>query len=276
MTRDPNRHSVDASSIRVALAVIVFALVELTAGPSGTYISGQIREPSTPRAIAERLADIGESVCDAILLPEKAGHPPTVVASFDNSGRGFCNTVRRIRADPIPRDIQSFQVWMVPHVGTVVTDLNGDGVWELVLPRAISSYEGAQACVAAVPVVYTCRLDTCEEEVAPYHAFYAETLARLADAIVNARARGENVLRGEACRMLESAKVRRMLGEEPRAGSEQAETWMKSPESILRRMAVTIFADVDDPTARERLEILVADDDPTVANSARGALERLQ
>jgi hypothetical protein len=47
---------------------------------------------------------------------------------------------------------------------------------------------------------------------------------------------------------------------------------MKSADRILRRRAVAVLADIDDPSARKNLALLASDRDPAVASLARRSM----
>jgi hypothetical protein len=238
----------------------------------------QQSEPRLARlkAIAEQaVSGKGSSVCDARELPGNTGRPPMIVASLDTSGRHFCNEIVLIRNGVPPTVVQDIEAWWADDLSTVVRDLRGTGDFELVVPQAISTYQGARACIATFPVVYTCSASACVDSRSQFVDFYTQTLSELQQELATLVKKGpDQDTRRAPCATMEADKVRRLLGIDARAGFETARQWMKSSDPSLREHAVAVFADINDAASRERLKTLAADPDPGVAVTARNYLRR--
>jgi hypothetical protein len=67
----------------------------------------------------------------------------TIVASLDFSGRHFCNLIARVSRTRPPMVMQKIDAWEADDLSKVLVDFDHDGIAELIVPRAISNYEGA-------------------------------------------------------------------------------------------------------------------------------------
>ena len=208
---------------------------------------------------------IGASVCDVGLLPASARRPATIVAVVDFSGRLFCNSVVRVGQTEPPVLLQELPGWWVGYLdtadGPVVQDVNGDGEADLVVPAAVSDYEGDRTCVATVPFVYRCGAERCVDASAAAPAFYRALQQRLAARIRELEMLPAAAGRGDLpCLAMAAAKAERLQGANPRAGLRLAEQWMDEADPSRRRKAIWILADIlavtGDPDARARLEAL--------------------
>ena len=207
----------------------------------------------------------GASVCDVGLLPASARRPATIVAVVDYSGRLFCNSVVRVADTDPPLLLQELPGWWVAYLdtadGPVVQDVNGDGEADLVVPAAVSDYEGDRTCVATVPFVYRCGAEQCVDASAAAPAFYRALQRRLAARIRELETLPAAAGRGDLpCLAMAAAKAERLQGANPRAGQRLAEQWMDDIDPSRRRKAIWILADIlavtGDPHARARLEAL--------------------
>jgi len=205
------------------------------------------------------------NVCDVILLtaPRTA---PTIVASLDFSGRHFCDMIARVSRTRPPMVMQKIDAWEADDLSKVVVDFDRDGIAELIVPRAISNYEGA-ACIAVVPVIYKCSSTRCEDVTRRFPTMVRQWIDRQTE---YQRSLHDDVDEDtEACFSMERSKVQRMLGENRRAGFADAREWMNSQNPRLRRKAAAVFGDIGDAASRANLLTLERDPDPTVVSIAR-------
>ena len=207
----------------------------------------------------------GASVCDVGLLPASARRPATIVAVVDFSGRLFCNSVVRVGHTEPPVMLQELPGWWVASLdsvdGPVVRDVNGDGEADLVVPAAVSDYEGDRTCVATVPFVYRCGAERCVDASAAAPAFYRALQQQLAARIRELEASPADAGRVDLpCLAMAAAQAERLQGGNPRAGLRLAEQWMDHADPSRRRKAIWILADIlaatRDPHIRVRLDVL--------------------
>jgi hypothetical protein len=255
------------------LLSIVMAIAGGISVPSLGIAESPVRIPQGDdlRALAKRALVEWATVCDAIAISGIKGSAQTIVASVDYSGRRFCNAVVLVSPNSPPVVLQAIDAWNVEVVSKIITDVNKDGRPELVIPTALTEYEGARACVATVPIVYECSSGECRSSVNEYRGFYV--------------GRGDEVLRAmgqlsidaqedrRACLTVEHDKISRMLGIDLRAGFRVAEQWAKNPDPLVRRRAVAVLRDIGDAPSKARLQVLAADSDSTVSSRAVAALE---
>jgi hypothetical protein len=265
-----------SSGLGLTPILISLAVLAMVIGAAESFA-----QPSEPRlaqlkAIAEQVvSEKGASVCDARDLPGGAGRPPMIVASLDMSGRRFCNEIMLIRNGVPPTVVQSIQAWWANDLSTVVLDLRGTGDFELVVPQAISDYEGTRACIATFPVVYTCSASSCVDSSSQFVDFDAQELNELQRELATLQNSGpDQDTRRAPCATMEADKIRRLLGMDSRAGFETASLWMRSSDPTLREKAVAVFGDIGGAASRQGLQTLAADPDPAVALAARLHLGR--
>ncbi len=78
---------------------------------------------------------------------------------------------------------------------------------------------------------------------------------------------------GPDCVKAEAAKIERFLGISRDAGMADAIKWSESDNQFTREFAANVFADIGTPEALKYLNTLAADSDPSVAVSAKDALQ---
>jgi hypothetical protein len=158
----------------------------------------------------------------------------------------------------------------------VLVDLDQDAVPELVLPTAISGYEGGAEPIAVVPVVYRCSAGTCAVATKEFPEFLTQERNRRVAAFQAGRRGGSaSAASVAACFVMEVAYLNRERGADPRSGFDSAVEWMASPDPAFRRKAIWLFEAIGDLESRQRLEALAADPDSTVADAARRRVEML-
>ncbi len=169
----------------------------------------------------------------------------------------------------------------------VIEDLDGDGKPELIFPTEVDlgDYRGTRP-VAMWTAVYKWNGERFEEAAKQFREFYQQRVlpdlereiqklsAPLpADATDTYREVREEEL---AAALMSRDKIARATGEDPDAGVERARQWLKSPNSNLRRNALSVFKDIPEGYFKTELQVLAADLDPTVARPAEITLERLE
>jgi hypothetical protein len=251
---------------------------EIDAAQTATHTTARL-SPGEIFETAQRVVGSDVAVCDVVSLPIRGSKMSDILASVDMSGRRFCNELVRIRLGKRPSTVQSIAAWMVDHPVSILRDLDRDGFPELLVPADFSPYEGAQACVAAVPVVYACSSNTCVDASSRFRSFYEregrnQERALLRDLATSEVMGADYDRRGLACKIMEIDKLRRMAGIDDQAGLDIAMKWKNSADPLLRRKAVAIFSDIDDDAARKELRDLANDSDPLVANYAEICLAR--
>jgi hypothetical protein len=243
------------------------------------HAQAQSQRPAAPQqgsaqAVAERALDGDGRVCDAVFLQSPPGRSGAVLASVDLSGR-FCNEIVLIQAGDPPSIRQQIPAWGVDSLSSVLRDVDRNGDVELVVPRLLSDYEGAAACMATTPVVYKCSDVACTDVSDQYGGVYAGELESRRRRLAAVENKGpDEDAREIPCLVMAIDKLQRVLGMNPHAGFEVAEEWMRSADPLVRRRAASVFSDIDDAPSRQRLEVLANDADPRVASAARVFLAR--
>ncbi len=204
-----------------------------------------------------------------------------LLASIDYSGRHFCNTVVAIGKRISGFQIHELAAWQVDEVSDIIRDLDHDGGIELAIPQPLSDYEGGQHCMATWTRLYRWRNGHFEDASASFRQFYENRLRQLIAAAPSVapgpRESASPARRDEeesGCALMEADKIRRFLGMSARAGFAQAVAWMGSADTSLRRKAIRVFDDIGDKDSLAKLGVLARDTDPSVAQAARGALQR--
>jgi hypothetical protein len=254
--------------VRWLLMGVVLAIVVAGARAQSQTSADQ----ESMRRTAQAVIDQDAQVCDVARL-HSVQTPALMIATIDMSGRRFCNQLAVIvlgnPASPSPASlVQYIDVSIMGKAASALRDLDGDGNDEIVVPRAISSYEGVRACVAVVPAVFSCSPKGCTEVGQNFPGFYRDELRWRRDQI---SAKDGVAEIDRPCRLMEAAKLERALGDDPRAGMDLADSWATAEDPALRRKSVDIFADIADETAASRLLSLASDPDPGVASYARAA-----
>ena len=207
----------------------------------------------------------GGTICDVGRLPQSATRPDTVVAVIDYSGRLFCNTVARVNPTAPPELLQEISGWWVgtlaPGGLELIQDVDGDGEHELIVPTAISDYEGTRACIATLPHVYRCDARRCVDVSDEVPDFFRRWRRQLTERLREVRAAADDSQRRDVpCLRMAAHKADRFAGGSSAATVALADEWARSTDRYLRRKAVWMLSDVwvetADPAIRRRLERL--------------------
>ena len=251
----------------IAFGLLVCVAIPVNAALWPAVQGVQATLPDAKSIATEAIAGTDTTVCDAVIVPADRSSEKHVLASVDGSGRRFCNGLLRITVTGRPTVLQTIDTWQVERVADVVSDLDQDGTNELVIPTAISDYEGAN-CIAVVPMVYTCASGKCAVAPTRFRDFYVRKASEAARRLVG------GTPESTVCTTMERDKLLRLAGSNPRAGFDGASQWMNHPSPSLRRKAVRVFADIADDASRSHLRTLTTDRDPIVSASAEHALKR--
>ena len=173
-----------------------------------------------------------------------------------------------------PVIVQEIPAWNAARVQDLLRDLDGDGNPELVVAQAFSEYEGANACVAHVPTVFTCSSGRCLGTTTDFQGYYIGELESRSRRVQDLQDSGASADGRLSCVVMERDKLQRRLAFDARAGFQLATQWMASADPLLRKEAVAVFADIGGSESRARLEVLRQDPSGAVATSAQSALER--
>lgn len=210
---------------------------------------------------------IGGSVCDVGLLPASKRRKETIVAVIDFSGRLFCNTLVRVSWVQPPLLLQEISGWWIgsltPAAVQVVQDINGDNEPDLVVPTAISDYEGTRACTATFPFIYSCGAERCIDVSDQSPEFYRSWQDSLVSELLESEASSSGAQRDNIpCLVMAVGKSQRLVGMNPKAGLSTAKQWTRSTDPFLQRKAVWTLSDIHvatgDSSVLEELKMLAA------------------
>ena len=208
---------------------------------------------------------IGGSVCDVGLLPASKRRKETIVAVIDFSGRLFCNTLVRVSWVQPPLLLQEISGWWIgsltPAAVQIIQDIDGDNEPDLVVPTAISYYEGTRACTATLPFVYSCSAERCIDVSDQSPEFYRTWQDSLISELLKSEASSSGAQRDNIpCLVMAIDKSQRLVGMNPKAGLSTAKQWARSTDLFLQRKAVWILSDIyvatGDSSVLKELKIL--------------------
>lgn len=189
-----------------------------------------------------------------------------LIASLDGNGRQSCNEIAVIEKDGATIKVANrIKVWMIMDVGHALRDLDEDGRLELAVEEPWMPSEGAAHCHAVWGRVYRWQDGHFVDASLSYPALYRAREKEL-EAMIP-------LLADPSCAQMELDKISRFLGLAPKAGYDRALAWMKSDDGSLRRKAAAVFADIGDAGSKKNLSLLAQDNDPLVAESARGYMD---
>ena len=208
---------------------------------------------------------IGGSVCDVGLLPASKRRKETIVAVIDFSGRLFCNTLVRVSWVQPPLLLQEISGWWIgsltPAAVQIIQDIDGDNEPDLVVPTAISDYEGTRACTATLPFVYSCSAERCSDVSDQSPEFYRTWQDSLISELLKSEASSSGAQRDNIpCLVMAIDKSQRLVGMNPKAGLSTAKQWARSTDLFLQRKAVwilsVIYVATGDSSVLKELKIL--------------------
>jgi hypothetical protein len=197
-------------------------------------------------------------------LPASKRRKETVVAIIDFSGRLFCNTLVRVSLVQPPLLLQEISGWWIgsltPTTVQIIQDINGDNEPDLVVPTAISDYEGTRACTATLPFVYSCGAERCIDVSDQSPEFYRAWQDSLISELLKLEASSRGAQRDKPCLMMAIGKSQRLVGMNPKAGLSTAQQWTRSTDLFLQRKAVWTLSDIyvatGDSSVLKELQIL--------------------
>lgn len=242
---------------------------------SGTQLLAVTPPPKTVEALARRLLGSEANLCSFKFADLSDDQFIELVASIDFSGRKFCNTILVVKKISGVFHAEQTEAWGVDNVGDVIVSIDGGKGRQLVIPKAISAYEGT-GCVATWPAIYAYDGARLVDSTQSFQSFYQQKILSLAGKIASAQA-NTSISESEndnevACLQMQQDKIKRVLGIDAKAGLDSALDWAQSNDSLLRGKAVSVFADIADAESLDRLKALTSDPDTGVAASARIAL----
>jgi hypothetical protein len=215
-------------------------------------------------------------VCSAGFFKIAASETESLVISIDVNGRHFCNDIEVIHRGPNGLTVQGIEAWDTDNVKDLVCDIGKNGTNVLVIPTALSDYEGANSCSGAWSRIFTMQAGVLADRSAAFREFYRERLHSLPAEMQKLRSRDPEDATGDnaICLQMESDKIRRFLGISPKAGEARAMQWINSRNEFLRRKGIAVLAGIGDQKSMEVLRSHTADPDPSVALAAKWALGR--
>ncbi len=277
----------DVMSKTIILAVLLTALCIRTqcaqaqavaapvlASANWSATSAQPLTASTPSSAAVqalvnylRQADGGGfSVCASRFANLRNSGTLSLVATV-NQGTGFCNYI-----DIVDKSSSGFAIDEIvgsrgsgENLSQVVQDLNGDGIFELIVDTDFTNYEGASHCVASWPVIYGWTGSSYADVSAQFKSYYQQQLQTLQQ---EASPTPDDADYAE-CQAAETAKIERFLGLNPVAGLDDAIKWAGSTNPAERQFALPILRDIGTPEALADIQTLSHDSSPVVSAMAK-------
>ncbi len=233
---------------------------------SGDWAIGSIRNADVTPAQVKSLLEAAEAdgydvgdVCDYSFADIAGDGFYRLIVTVDVSGRRFCNNLEIISNDGTVQHIDAW-LWDVGKAAALV--VKGDGHEDLRVPQTFTDYEGANSCIAVIPIYYR----FSGGKFVPAITEHAEDYQAL-------RERLSSSPPADMCDEIEADKVNRLLGDKT-AGFSHAEAWMTSSDPLVREKAVRVFQDIGDAASKADLKVLATDKDPGVAMAAGGAVQQ--
>lgn len=242
------------------------------------------KSPSSSEIHAFILAVIGvqpdeATVCSASFVELRGSDEEALVASIDVSGRRLCNQIEVIHknADSITfQELNAFGIIDI-DVESIIGEPGKGGRSALVVPTALSPYEGANSCMATWSKIYEFQAGALVDRSATFKEFYKAQLKSVQKEIPRARRDDAENHRDQAvCLQMEADKLERFLGISPDAGEEEALNWIDSKNEYLRRKGFAVLADIRDKKSVAVLENYAKGSDPELAAEAKFALTKMK
>ena len=216
-----------------------------------------------------------QDVCSAGLFKIAKSKTESLVVSIDVNGRHFCNDLEVIHRGANGLTVQAIDEPGSDNVRDIVRDVGKNGMNVLVIPTALSDYEGANSCAAAWERIFVLQAGTMVDRSDEFRDFYRVRLNALPAEMQEIRSgKGQADLAGDngICLQMESDKIKRFLGISPKAGEDKAIGWINSRDEFLRRKGSAVLLEIGDSKSLAVLARFAKDSDPVVAYEAKRAL----
>jgi hypothetical protein len=218
------------------------------------------------------------SVVDGFTFAQLERGKMYLVAVTDASGRDFFNYLQ-LRYCGSATCTDAVVDAVPPHnLSEEVTDLDGDGVDEIVAKNWAGGYEGAATESIYTYMIYKI-IDGKPVDVSDrYKSYYESTLLPRMKAnitVLRAQAVGhaEELERIDALDTAAQDDYQRRILKNSRAGLDHAKAWIHSDNERLRDYAVQTFTAISDPEVEQILTQMKADPNAATAKAASWALE---
>jgi hypothetical protein len=99
-----------------------------------------------------------------------------LIALVDITGRGFFNNIHIVYRRPEGLVTRELHGLGLENLDQAVTDLDRDGVYEIVLPQAVSDYHGATKPTPVLPEVYAWTGNEYEKASSRFPAYYRDVV----------------------------------------------------------------------------------------------------
>jgi hypothetical protein len=99
-----------------------------------------------------------------------------LVALVDITGRGLFNNIHIVYRRPEGLVIRELHGFGLESLDQAVTDLNRDGVYEIVLPQSVSDYAGAAKPTPVLPEVYAWTGNEYDKASSRFPAYYRDVV----------------------------------------------------------------------------------------------------
>jgi hypothetical protein len=209
-----------------------------------------------------------------------------LVASLDNSGRAFYNTVIVIRKRNGRFESQGITSWNPRDYSRhdfskELVDLNGDGVKEIVAYQPMTDYEGAVNPIAFWPSVYQWSGQSYIKADEQFPEFYKTRVIPELEKEINAIRQREELedLEKEILSSyyyLPLFKALRITGVDQKAGFNKAVSWVATGVEQLKKNAIVVFEDLADEDSIRYLESLARQRDAVISERVQRALDAIK
>jgi hypothetical protein len=144
---------------------------------------------------------------------------------------------------------------------------------QLLVPQTLSSHFGQRAPPGIWTMIYTWSGSKLVDSTASYLDYYRGTIEpALRQVMLDRQKQGPNTPEALVAKV-EFDKVRRVTGEDPQAGLNDALIWASSANPLHRLFAVAVIDDIGAPGTRATLESLTDDEDNGVSTEAKVMLQ---
>ena len=194
-----------------------------------------------------------------------------LVATADVSGRAFFGDLLIVRrTGSLTFSAQHIAVLNLESLTDVVTDLNGDGKKEIIVPVALTPYLRGDFPEAKWTGIYTWTGSLYEEATSRFAEWYrSNVVPGLQQALDTAKQRNDSL--AIALAQLQLDKAIRVSGGSAETGLTTAQLLATNSDPNLRIWAAYALADIGTPAALVSLNMLLQDANPSVARYSQTA-----